>query len=55
MGKVGRFMSWGEAPVTHPLHWLTARVAAMPPSPQGGHPMGDGQGRLLGGLDLLRG
>jgi len=38
-----------------PLHWLTARVAAMTPSPGGGHPMDDGQGHLLGGLDPLQG
>lgn len=43
MGKVGRSMSWGEAPTTHPLHWLIAQVAAMPPSPRVGYPMGNGQ------------
>lgn len=53
MGKVGRSMSWGEAPTTHPLHWLVAQVAAMPPSPRVGHPMGNGQRHLLGHLDPL--
>lgn len=53
MGKVGRSMSWGEAPATHPLHWLAAQVAAMPPSPRVGHPMGNGQRHLLGHLDPL--